>query len=188
MAHAVRSQVVEATFAKPLIASHGTNHTTLSSTMHGLQADVNIYLLFVLFGVLCNNQLSSDDHSDAIAIMLAQPVVICAILIAISALQMCAQTLTDALVKWHQATLQQQIPCHGQAKGDTYFAGMTACLRASLRADGAWQYFIDHGLQACTAQLGTAAQQTIECTTKANKWDILSHMDMDVYLRVLSES
>lgn len=108
----------------------------------------------------------------------------------ISAVQMCAQTLTDVLVEWHQATLKQQNPCDGQAEGECFFAGIVASLPASLGDDSAWQYFIDHGLQACTTQLGFAAQQTVHCLLKAGGHEMpcaVRHADMKAILRVLSK-
>lgn len=120
---------------------------------------------------------------------LVQPVVICAMLDAISALQMCAQTLTDALVEWHQATRKQYNPCHGQAEEECYFAGI-AFLPESLGSHSAWQYFVDNGLQACTEQLEIVAQQTLNRLGMAGDCEMtstVSHADIEALLHVLSK-
>ena len=109
-----------------------------------------------------------------------------------SALQMCAQTLTDVLLERHQEMLKQQNSCHGQPQGERCFAEVVGFLPASLGSDSAWRYFIDHGLQACTQQLGLAAQQAMGCLiNRGDGGDVtsaVSHAHMEGFLRVLSKS
>ena len=116
---------------------------------------------------------------------------ICVMLSAVLVLQAVAPTLITVLKEWHHPRLCMFTPPHpryGGLNGQSYFATIVAYLPSSLGTDDQnWLCFINRGLQACTDQLGIAAQLALDQVKEANGWDSLNYADMEVYLRVLSK-